>query len=63
MLSLAERYISEGEAIGEARGEAKGFTIGAYKLAELIRQGFSVEDALRMIEEELEQNQSLLKNP
>ena len=59
VLSLAERYISE----GEARGEAKGLTIGAHKLAELIKQGFSVEDALRMIEEEHEQNQPLLKNP
>jgi len=52
MLSLAERYEHDGFVRGEARGEARGMTIGAIKLAELIKNGFTVDEALLKLNEE-----------
>ena len=61
VLTLAERYFEEGKIVGEAKGEAKGeargtvkgVVIGANKLAELIKSGLSLDDALRIINEEM----------
>ena len=39
---------------GEARGQARGMGLGAKRLAELIKSGYSIEDALRLINEEQE---------
>jgi hypothetical protein len=52
MLSLKERYTGDGIAIGEVRGEARGITKGATMIVELIKSGFSPEEALRKINEE-----------
>ena len=48
MLTLAERYTDAGRVEGEARGRIEGVN----KLAELIRSGLSLEDALQKINEE-----------
>jgi len=56
VLSFRERWrnedLLEGEAIGEAIGEARGKTLGANRLAALLREGLSLEDALKVIESE-----------
>ena len=49
MMSLAERYYSDGEIVGEARGEARGVIKGVNELADLIRSGYSLEEALKRI--------------
>ena len=48
MLTLAERYLDEGEARGISIGEARG----AKKLAELIKSGLSPDEALNKLNEE-----------
>ena len=68
MLTLAERYIDEGEArgmaIGEARGEARGEAIGEAnilnKAKELQKSGLSAEDILRLLINESNKQDPLL---
>jgi len=48
VLSFRERWRNEDLLEGEAIGEARGVN----KLAELIREGLSLEDALKVIESE-----------
>jgi len=51
MLTLHERGVEEGRAEGIDKGRIEGFANGAAKLAELIKNGLSVEEALRKISE------------
>ena len=48
------RGVAIGEARGVAKGKTEGIAIGATRLAELIKSGLSVEEAIRIINEELQ---------
>ena len=56
VLTLAERYensgVAKGRVEGRVEGRTEGIAIGANRLAELIREGFSVDEALLKINEE-----------
>jgi len=52
MLTFEERARGEGFVEGEEIGVARGIPMGANKLAELIRSGLSLDDALRKINDE-----------
>ena len=64
MLTLAERYIDEGEARGRARGEARGKARGEAsilnKAKELQKTGLSAEDILRLLINESNKQDPLL---
>ena len=57
MLSLAERYIDEGRVEGRLEGRVEGVNIGVSRLAELLKSGLTLEDAIQKISEELKQQQ------
>ena len=60
MLTLAERYIDEGEARGEARGKALGEAGIRNKAKELQKIGLSAEDVLRLLIDESNEHNVLL---
>ena len=47
---LNEAQLAEARAEAEARGEARGEAKGAHRLAELIRKGYDLDTALKLIE-------------
>ena len=51
MMSLLERGREEGRAEGWKEGWKEGFVMGVNKLAELIRSGLPLEEALRKANE------------
>jgi len=48
VMSFQDRWIEDGVAIGEARGISRG----ADRLAELIKSGLPIDEALRIVKEE-----------
>ena len=52
VLSARERGWYEGREEGKEEGRKEGVTIGAIKLAELIKSGLSVDEAVLKIKEE-----------
>ena len=54
VLTLAERYSQEGEAKGKEIGKEIGINLAADRIAELIDNGFSLDEALRNVRENKE---------
>jgi len=53
-MSLAERYHLAGVLEGRAEGKAEGVEIGINRLAEFIKSGLSLDEAMEKVKEVLE---------
>lgn len=54
-LGIARSIIARGVARGEARGEARGRAIALDTMKQLASQGLTLEDAIKIISQQLEQ--------